>query len=301
MEKGKHNAHSFHLAGIIPVADQPRDFNFPWQDSLMPIAPNYLAVENSVVECATAGCETIWIVCHKDTQPLMRYRIGDWIEDPAFLGRMDKFPSESRREIPIYYVPIHPKDRDKRDCLGWSALYGALSAYSISKKISKWVIPDRFYISFPYGIIDHSIVRKFRRKISRDSNFYFSFDGKTIRDDQFLSFTFGGEDFKRFRRELREEATTIYIKGTKEKLPISERYSARYFSLDKVFKSAIIDDTDTVVELDWFYNVGCWEDYCNFLGSEHRKLIKRPKYMKYHEWNPIGYEEEEDGDPGDEI
>ena len=300
MESGKENVKSFHLAGIVPIADQPLDFNMPWHDCLMPISKDFLAVEHAVLECAMAGCETIWIVCHRNTQSLIRHRVGDWIEDPSFMRSMDRFPSESRREIPIYYIPIHPKDQDKRDCLGWSALYGALSAYYIAKKISKWVIPDRYYISFPYGIFNIKEIRKFRKKISNRNNFYLSYDGKTIKDGYYLSFTFSGEDFIRFRRELRKEATTSLFKGTMEKLPIEERYSARYFSLDKVFKSAIIEDTDVVVELDWFYNIGCWDDYCKLIGSEHRELIKKPKFMKYHEWNPIGYEEEED-DAGEEI
>ena len=296
MESGKENLRSFHLAGVIPVADRPKDFKFPWHDCMMPIGKDYLAIEAAVLECAMAGCETIWVVCHMDMQSLVRHRVGDWIEDPVLLGRKDRFPSESRRQIPVHYIPIHPKDRDRRDCLGWSALYGALSAYYISKKISKWVIPDRYYISFPYGIFDFKILRKARRNISNKNNFYTSYNDKTIKDGHYLSFTFSGEDFKRFRRELREEATTCLVKGTMKKLPVEERYSARYFSLDKVFKSAIIEDTDTVVELDWFYNIGCWEDYCIFLGSEHRSLIRRPSFMKYREWNPIGYEEEEDED-----
>jgi len=300
MLKGKHNLHSFHLAGIVPIADQPLDFNFPWHDALQPVGQDFLALENAVLECAMAGCETIWIVCHEETQSLIRHRLGDWTVDPVSIRRMDKFPSHTRRQVPIYYIPIHPKDRDKRDCLGWSALYGALSSYHISRKISKWVIPDRYYVSFPYGIFDLSFVRTARKNISNNNNFYLSYNNETIREGHYLSFTFSGEDFKRFRRELKERATTIYFKGTKEKLPIEKRYSARHFSLDKVFKSAIIEDTDTVKELDWFYNIGCWDDYCLFLGSEHRKLINRPSHMKYHEWNPIGYEEEEDV-TGDEI
>ena len=40
----------FSLAGIIPVAVQPLDYNFPWHDSLMPIRNDYLAVERSVYE-----------------------------------------------------------------------------------------------------------------------------------------------------------------------------------------------------------------------------------------------------------
>ena len=137
-----------------------------------------------------------------------------------------------------------------------------------------------------------------RRRISRNSNFYLSYNGETVKEGHFLSFTFGGEDFKRFRKELRQEATTIYFKGTKEKLPLEKRYSARHFSLDKVFKSAIIEDTDTVKDLEWFYNIGCWDDYCNFIGSEHRKLVEKPKFMRYREWNPIGHEEEEN-EPGE--
>jgi len=42
------------LAGIVPVAGQPLDFNFPWHDSLMPIGHNYLAVEKAVFDCVVA-------------------------------------------------------------------------------------------------------------------------------------------------------------------------------------------------------------------------------------------------------
>ena len=69
---------NFHLAGIIPVAGQPLDFKMPWHDCMMPLNKDYLAVEHSVVECAYAGCETIWIVCHDDMQPLIRSRLGDY-------------------------------------------------------------------------------------------------------------------------------------------------------------------------------------------------------------------------------
>tara|TARA_R100000458_G_C8269107_1_gene243910 strand:+ start:146 stop:1036 length:891 start_codon:yes stop_codon:yes gene_type:complete len=293
IENGKENVQSFHLAGIVPVAGQKLDFNFPWHDSLIPVAKDFLAVERSVYECSLAGCETIWIVCHKDMQPLIRYRIGEWIEDIAKVGRADKFPSESRRRIPIYYVPIHPKDRDKRDCLGWSVLYGALTAYSISKRMSKWVVPDRYYVSFPYGVYDMSNLRKNRKKISNRNNFYACYNGKTVQDGEYLSFTFSGEDFKRIRRKFRENSTNSFVKGTLEKLPIEERYNSRYFSLDKIFKYVIIETDDLVVDVDWYYNIDNWDGYCSYLGSEESKYIFKPNYIKYHEWNPIGYEEED--------
>ena len=99
-----------HLVGVIPVAGFEGDFGFPWHDCLQPIAQNYLAIERSVVECAFAGADTIWIVCNDDMQPLIRHRIGEYVQDPVWLYRSyEKHPSENQKPIPIFYVPIHPK------------------------------------------------------------------------------------------------------------------------------------------------------------------------------------------------
>ena len=95
---------NYNLAGIIPIGGQPFDFQMPWHDSLMPVGQNYLAVEKAVMDCAVAGCDTIWIVCPKQIQPLIRYRLGDWIMDPIkyFTGvKFAKYPLQY--EIPIYY------------------------------------------------------------------------------------------------------------------------------------------------------------------------------------------------------
>ena len=147
------NKTAFHLAGIIPVAGHGQSFGFEWDNALMPIAENYTALERSIIECAYAGCETIWIVCNNDIQPLIRHRIGEVVQDPIWYGRiLAAHPEDYRRPIPIYYVPIHPKDRDRIDCHAWSILFGALTAYWISKQMSKWVTPDKYYVSFPYGI-----------------------------------------------------------------------------------------------------------------------------------------------------
>ena len=61
-----HDKKTFHLAGIVPVAGKESDFGFEWSGCMMPIASNYTAVERAVVECAWAGCETIWIICNDD-------------------------------------------------------------------------------------------------------------------------------------------------------------------------------------------------------------------------------------------
>ena len=126
------NINSFHLAGIVPISGERLDFNLPWHDCLQPIAQNFLAVERAVLECATAGCETIWIVCDSQMQPLIKYRLGEMVEDPVWVGRkFDKFPSSSKKAIPIYYVEVHPKDQGKKESLVWSIIYGG----KVAKKV----------------------------------------------------------------------------------------------------------------------------------------------------------------------
>lgn len=83
-----------HLAGIIPVTQSAYKFKMDWHDSLMPIAPGYTAIEHSVLECAMAGCHTIWIAAAENTTPLIRHRLGDYVQDPVFLGRKNRFPQE---------------------------------------------------------------------------------------------------------------------------------------------------------------------------------------------------------------
>ena len=129
-------SHGFHLAGIIPVAGPKLDFNLPWHDCLMPIAKDYLAIERSVLECAYAGCETIWVICDDDMQPLIRHRLGDYVNDPVWVYRhFDREKGEKKKLVPIQYVPIHPRDKNKRDCYGWSILYGAKVADKASKDV----------------------------------------------------------------------------------------------------------------------------------------------------------------------
>jgi len=284
----------FHLAGVVPIAGPPMDFNFPWHDCCMPIAQNYLAIERAVVECAYAGCETIWIVCNDDVQPLVRHRLGEYISDPVWAVRPQD-PNEvyKRKQIPIFYVPIHPNDRDKRDCLAWSVLHGAMSAYSVSKGISKWVTPDRFYTAFPYGVYPVEDLREKRREISSREGFAFSHLGKTIKDGEYLGFTFNSEQFIEIRKSFRKNATGMFKNSTtgipQDKLPIEERYSARFFFLEDVFGSLEFDNQQ-ILKLPWYHKIDNWENYCSFMSSDDKHQISRPpKYiLDYHEWNPIG-------------
>lgn len=290
MEQGTKNPQAFHLAGIVPVAGPRLDFGFPWHDSMQPIAKNYLAVERSVVECAYAGCETIWIICNDDMQPLIKNRLGDYIEDPYYLDKSAfvKYPSQFRRQIPIFYAPIHPKDRDRRDSLGWSVIHGALTAFIISDKISKWMIPSRYYVSFPYGVYQPWEVYKHRKRISNKKPFFVCHNGKTVRDGEYLGFTLDAEEYKTYVTNVKSNCT-----GGNKGISPDKRWSSRFFTIDKIFDSDIIDKE--MLEVSWYHKIDSWEAYHNYMSSEESRLIKCPgkSLLKRTEYNSkVEYENE---------
>ena len=276
-----------HLAGIIPVSGLKSDFDMPWHASLMPIGPNYLAVERSVLECAYAGCNTIWIVCSDDVQPLIRYQVGEMIQDPVYNYRhFEHSKKDFKRPIRIYYVPIDIRDINKRDCLSWSVLHGALTCNKIIKNLSNWLTPDKFYVSWPYGYYNPSAVRKHRREIS-EGLFMFSHESQTVQDNKYLGFSLTLEQVKQLKSEVREKSTGLWMDPeTRDKqLPLNERFSYRNFTLSQVFDT--IDKSHyKVKKVDSYYNLDSWQDYCFFLSENNS--IRKPSILKSTEWNEIG-------------
>lgn len=268
----------------------------PYPGILLPIAQDYTMIEAAIVEAAMAGCNTIWVVCNDDISPIVRHRVGDYIQDPIhFYNNYGQNPNDRRIRIPIFWVPIHPKDRDKRDCLSWSVLHGALTSLKISTRISKWMIPDKYYVSFPHGIFDPRPIAKLRKQIKSKNNFYVASDENVVSDNYYTSFTFGKEEFIRYRRNVRK-GTGAYTSDVKNdrgiprsKLPIEDRWSARFFELKDVFHGA--DDTGAYrYQTEEFYNISNWEEYRTYMGSELSRKFQRPtrELFSYREFNRIG-------------
>lgn len=282
----------FHLAGIISLLG-PRDkMSVGYPDYLLPLAPDFNMVERSIVECAYAGCETIWIVCDDNTVPLLRHRVGDWIEDPVYIHRKNtRQPYNYRKEIPIFYVPTHPDDMDRRDCASWGILSAAQTATKVSSQLSKWTKPRAFFVSFPEGISDPTLVRDYREAVSSDFGFCFATpSGETFQDGKKLGFTFGYELLTPLIRNFRSEATTLFKEGLK--LPREKRYSGRFFSLKKAFKCINIKHYMQKKTL-FYYDAGDWKGYRNYIASEESTTIKRPSeaILKFREFNRIPQEE----------
>ena len=278
-----------HVAGIIPVAGLKSDFDLPWHPSLMPLAPNYLAVERSVAECAYAGCNTIWMVCNDDVTPLIRYQVGEKIQDPVYDYRhFEHNKNDVKRPIRIYYTPVSPRDINKRDSLTWSVLHGAKTAHKIMKSISTHLTPDKYYISWPYGYYNPRIMRGSRRDIL-ESNVALAQEGQTVKDNHYLGLTLTIDHIEELHSKVKSLSTGLWRDSTrKEKLPVEERYSYRNFDLKTALQELSLENYK-MVNVEDYCAIDTWSGYCDLLG----KLpdIKRPAILKYSEWNEIGFDE----------
>jgi len=268
------------VAGIIPLTGWSDSFDFPWPDYLQPLREGFLAVERSVYECAYAGCDSVWIVCDDDVAPLIKTRVGDYVMSPRYFQEKNFVKDKSYHEkwIPVFYVPMSQKDKDKRDSLGWSALHGALMAFQISDKMSQWVLPTKYFVSFPYGIYDPNIVTAHRDNIRGPDSFFLSHQGKTVRDNMYLSFTFSPEDWPKFKHHIKNQCT-----GGSRLIPAAERWSSRHFTLDKVFNVDVIS-IDKKVEVPEYHDLSSWDNLQDYYRSDIK--IPRPtrQFMKpyYH-------------------
>ena len=277
-----------HLAGIIPVAGIKSDFNMPWHASLMPVGPNYLAVERAIAECAYAGCDAIWIVCSDDVTPLIRYQVGEKIQDPVYNYRHFEInKSDVKKPIRIYYVPIAIKDINKRDNLAWSAIFGALTANKVLGSLSTHLCPDKFYIAWPYGYYDPWILREHRKDLM-EGNIVLVNDGETIKDNKYLGFTLSTEQIELLVQESASTSSGLWNQERTEKLPLDERYSYRNFNLSQVFKNLDISGYKKIA-VESYQTIDCWAEYCNFLSTY--KSVKKPSILKYSEWNEIGVDD----------
>ena len=267
-----------HLAGIIPVIHNSSEFNMDWHDCLMPIAPGYTAIEHCVYECAMAGCHTIWIVATDDVSPLVRRRIGDFIQDPVFVGRKSKFPSKDRRPIPVFYIPSD----NSYDSAAWSIVHGASRVAEVSSSISKWIAPEKFYVSFPYGVYDVKFLRQYRQSIINEDNVLLSSGGRTVRDGEYMAFTFGVKDLKESSRLLNKLENENLFNDQEENIK-------DVFSLDKIFSRVIIQGSEQI-ELSYYHSIDGWDNYCDYLSSSHSRELKHPGKLiiSYREWNPVG-------------
>ena len=114
-------------------------------------------------------------------------------------------------------------------------------------------------------------------------------DGKTVQDNNYSSFTFGKDEFLEYRRNVRKG--TGQWKGdygAMEKLPIEDRWSARFFELKDVFVDLDLEAAN-LLNAETFFNISTWEDYHNYMRSKYsEEIVKPPKDLfSYKEFNRV--------------
>ena len=266
------------MPAIIPVAGMNTEFGMEWDSSLVPVGANYTALEATVFECLHAGCSSIWIVANDDVAPLLRYRLGEYATDIRSIeqGTFKRFGATHHTEVPIYYVPIHPKHRDKVDNYAWSVIYGANVSFWIMRMFSRWTVPSQYYVSFPMGMMDPKEVLRHRVSIRKDAPYYFSYEGKTVKDGVPLSFVLTPEEWRRAKHVITTNSSIWKAPDEgypTEKLPPEERLVSRHYGLEDVFGDG---PTGTEQEMNCFYDLTGWDGYVKFISSELGGRTKRP-------------------------
>jgi hypothetical protein len=210
-------------------------------------------------------------VLHRETQPLIRQKLGEWVYDPAFVWKGPK-PFDVKREIPIYYVAVKARDRTRRDSQAWSALYGAKVAKYISKKISVWVMPKRYLVVSPYGITDDETMLAAKDSLKGKTNILFQHDNKNFLSSNHLPFTFTDKEWKSCDEMFKDQ----YIVGGDN---VTKKWSDIYCSIDT--------STYTPFNCSWHFDVSSWHGYHTFLRSDASFACVRPKYMVQHKWHGL--------------
>jgi len=286
--EGPKNEYVSHMVGIVPVQGGPKNDGYPWPHALTPLYKNYTALHRAVLECAIAGCSSIWVIAEKKHIPLLKAVVGVYVEDPILAQLPVEFKDNFKMKIPIWYTSVSARDIGRRNCYGWTILTGADVATRVATTLTKGATPEKFYVAFPQSVYSPWRLQKFRKKIKgTEANWYVTSENKTIKDGTELGFTFFSEDFKRFKKDFREKDQGSWQGPELGKLvrrPIEERNLGAKLGLDEVFQSATMGDA-MLHECPKVYNISDWAGYVEYISSPHH--YKMPKKIKYFRFNKM--------------
>jgi hypothetical protein len=253
----------------------------------MPLYKNYSAIHKSILECAMAGCNSIWIIAEKRHIPIIKAVAGNWIEDPVMAQLPTEFKDDYKIKIPIWYSSLPIKDLGRRDCHGRSVIAGADYAIEVGKRLGSVFVPQKFFVSFPYYVYSPWVLQKSRSKIkSSDTNFFIRDKGKTIKDGKMLGFTFFLKDLTALKKHFKindpgkwyEDKSSPGGNAFSLKRRVAGEYNiARLLTLDKVFEPLILEGSE-LLDLKIGFDISSWEGYADYITA--RRWYRMPKKVK---------------------
>ncbi len=243
MGERTHSTSSKHVAGIIPVSGLCTDIDSFFPNSMLPIGNGFYSIQRSVVECSYAGCDTIWIVCTDKEAPLIKSVCGDFVLNLHDYdhAKYSKYPKDNRRTVPIFYVPLSYKHQTKKG-LGVAIVDGISACFHASSKISKWIVPNKYYVSSPYGVYKPQI-NKIRGCIANNDSFFLTCEGNSALTGHHLGFSLGIEQVKH---------VGYLFKRMDPKT---------HFSVDKILNNDIVKKQIETLEIDNYNNIQNWNEY----------------------------------------
>jgi hypothetical protein len=126
------------------------------------------------------------------------------------------------------------------------------------------------------GVVDPKEVLGHRSLLRKNAPFYFSYEGKTVKDGLPLSFVLEPEEWRRAKRVITTNSSVWKAPPEgmpTEKLPPEERLMSLGYGLSDVFGNG---PAGTVQQIKSFYDLTTWEGYGKFISSELGKRTKRP-------------------------
>jgi hypothetical protein len=143
-------------------------------------------------------------------------------------------------------------------------------------------------------------VREHRKLIKhKTNNLFLCYDGDTVKNNIPIAFTFTGEDFKQCRRSVNKQTTREFLpplpgdRYPSKKRPLNERWSARHFSLQKIFE--MVNETQaTKINLDWYHDLSTFDGYREYLGSDYLIVTPEKGLTTPHEYVKLPYSEGEE-------
>ena len=234
------------------VITDPHNFKNPlYHPSLQMVDDDITAVEKSVLECATAGCSSIWICCTDEMQPLVRKRVGDYVKDPVILNKSNftNFPEDNRVSIPIYFYSPHPKDRTRRPGPAWGLLNACLAIYYFSFEFSRWLAPNKYYVSFCYGLYDFDPLSKHRRQFMNSENTLLHYKGDSMFSGCHLGACLTGD----------------FVKETIISLKRNTQVSG---SDDIIFENLTPPGDFKIIEISEYFSCDSWESYVEYIKNK---------------------------------
>ena len=74
-------------------------------------------------------------------------------------------------------------------------------------------------------------------------------------------------------------------------MPLNERYSYRFFTLDQIFDTMSTDNI-VYVDIEKYHRIDSWSLYCDYISSEGKTQYPIPRsLLNANQINPVGVDD----------